>query len=66
MNWESSVGVILILCSVLEAVSHPFIVNLHSCCEAISLDKCVCVCVIGGTRCLMGDGDGGGDGIGQL
>ena len=28
LNWESSVGAIVILCSVLEAVSHPFIVNL--------------------------------------
>ena len=28
LNWESSVGAIVILCSVLEAVSHPFIVIL--------------------------------------
>ena len=28
LNWESSVGAIVILCSALEAASHPFIVIL--------------------------------------
>ena len=39
LNWESSVGAIVILCSVLEAVSLPFIVILFEAVDLFALLK---------------------------